>query len=347
MILYIANPIYDTVFKYLMEDERIARILLSALLKKNVVKVEQRPHEYVNVSRTDISMFRIDFGATIREEDGREHLVLIELQKTWLETETLRFRQYLGVQYSRKENIVEESADKHALPMVAVYLLGHRVGDFTTPVIYVNHKTYDYDGRELVRHHPDPFVESLTHDSIIVQIPLLRGRVTNRLEKLLSVFRQTGDSRQDRQTLRVEEDAYAGDADMEYILRRLVSAAANPEVRQDMNVEDEFFKAIEDRDTTILLRDKTIEEQGIKIEEQGMKIEEQGMMLVEKEKKIEEKDKMLVEKEKKIEEKDKMLEEKDRAIGNAIRRMLSQGMEVTTVASLMDLSEEMVRRYQA
>ena len=319
MILYIANPIYDTVFKYLMEDERIARILLSALLKKNVVKVEQRPHEYVNVSRTDISMFRIDFGATIREEDGREHLVLIELQKTWLETETLRFRQYLGVQYSRKENIVEESADKHALPMVAVYLLGHRVGDFTTPVIYVNHKTYDYDGREIVRHCPDPFVESLTHDSIIVQIPLLRGRVTNRLEKLLSVFRQTSDSRQDRQTLRVEEDAYAGDADMEYILRRLVSAAANPEVRQDMNVEDEFFKAIEDRDTTILLRDKTIEEQ-------GMKIEEQGMMLVEK---------------------DKMLEEKDRAIGNAIRRMLSQGMDVTTVASLMDLSEEMVRRYQA
>ena len=76
-----------------------------------------------------------------------------------------------------------------------------------------------------------------------------------------------------------------------------------------------------------------IEEQGMKIEEQGMKIEEQGM-------KIEEQGMMLV-------EKDKMLEEKDRAIGNAIRRMLSQGMDVTTVASLMDLSEEMVRRYQA
>ena len=148
-MVHIANPIYDTVFKYLMEDERIARILLSALLKKNVVKVEQRPHEYVNTSRSDISMFRIDFGATIREEDGGEHLVLIELQKTWLETETLRFRQYLGVQYSRKENIVEESEDKHALPMVAVYLLGHRVGDFTAPVIYVNHKTYDYDGCSL------------------------------------------------------------------------------------------------------------------------------------------------------------------------------------------------------
>ena len=34
-MLYIANPIYDTVFKYLLEDERVVKILLSALLKKN------------------------------------------------------------------------------------------------------------------------------------------------------------------------------------------------------------------------------------------------------------------------------------------------------------------------
>ena len=32
-MLYIANPIYDTVFKYLLEDEREVKILLSALLK--------------------------------------------------------------------------------------------------------------------------------------------------------------------------------------------------------------------------------------------------------------------------------------------------------------------------
>ena len=32
----IANPIYDSVFKFLLEDERVARILLSALLRKSV-----------------------------------------------------------------------------------------------------------------------------------------------------------------------------------------------------------------------------------------------------------------------------------------------------------------------
>lgn len=191
MTIYVANPIYDSVFKYLMEDERIARTLLSALLKKEVLHVEQRPHEYSNVAKGDISMLRIDFAATVRESDGAQRLILIELQKTWLETETLRFRQYLGAQYSRKSNIDAESSGRYALPMVAVYLLGHRVGDIEEPVLYVNHKSYDYNGREVTKGIPDPFVESLTHNSIIVQIPLLPYRINNRLSRVLSVFDQS------------------------------------------------------------------------------------------------------------------------------------------------------------
>ena len=35
MMVNIANPIYNSVFKYLMEDERIAKTLISALLKKD------------------------------------------------------------------------------------------------------------------------------------------------------------------------------------------------------------------------------------------------------------------------------------------------------------------------
>lgn len=33
--------------------------------------------------------------------------------------------------------------------MIAVYLLGHRVGDINEPVIYVSHKAYDYNGNEV------------------------------------------------------------------------------------------------------------------------------------------------------------------------------------------------------
>ena len=245
MIVHVANPIYDSVFKYIMEDERIAKTVLSALLKKEVVHVTVRPHEYANTTRNAISMFRIDFAATVVEDDGSEQVILIELQKTWLNTETLRFRQYLGVQYGNQCNIQVDSKEGYAYPMVAVYLLGHRVGNIDTPVLYVNHKTYDYEGAEVAEGMTDPFVESLTHDSIIVQIPLLKGRVNNRLEKVLSVFDQSKTNSDNKQLLNIDEHSYEDDAD----------------IRSDMNVEDEYFSAIEDRDTEILTLGEELKQQ--------------------------------------------------------------------------------------
>ena len=266
MKISIANPIYDAVFKYLMEDNRVARTILSALLKHEVVELEMRKHEYANIGTNKISMFRIDFGAKIRQDDGSLKLVLIELQKTWVETETLRFRQYLGAQYADPDNMVREENAEYGIPMVTIYLMGHRVGNIEEPVLYVRHKAYDYDGAEVTQGIPDPFVESLVHDSIIVQIPLLHGRIRNRLEKILSIFDQTNKESRSGQVLRIDEDRYMGDKEMERIIHRLVSAAADAKLRQDMNVEDEYFSVIEKRDTAIMLRDKKIEEQGAQLE---------------------------------------------------------------------------------
>lgn len=280
MMIQIANPIYDSVFKYLMEDERIAKILLSALLKKEVVAVEMRRNEYTNGVRDNISMFRIDFGAHVKEADGTIHLVLIELQKTWLETETLRFRQYLGAQYSNPENVPSENnKDGYAIPMVAIYLLGHRVGDINVPVLYVKHKAYDYDGNVVTDGIPDPFVESLIHDSIIVQIPLLHGQVNNRLEKVLSVFDQSQKNGSDRHVLNVNDSPFDDDDDMQYLLRRLLMAAANAQLRQEMNVEDEYFKALENRDTALMIKDKKLAEQAEQLEQNKAELEQNKAQL--------------------------------------------------------------------
>ena len=260
----IANPIYDIVFKYLMEDERIARTILSALLKKDVVAVEMRPHEYSDDRKDTLSVFRIDFGATIRDTDGKEHLILIELQKTWLETETLRFRQYLGVHYSNPKNMRD---DGNALPMVAVYLLGHKVGDIEEPVLYVSHRSCDYNGRPVTKGLPDPFVDSLTHDSIIVQIPRLHGQINNRLDMVLSIFDQNRTDKDDRRLLRVDDRDYANDKEMDLILRRLTMAAADANIRHKMNVEAEYLSVIEKRDTEIVLRDKKLAEKDTQLAE--------------------------------------------------------------------------------
>lgn len=261
MIVTIANPIYDAIFKYLMEDQRIAKTVLSALLKKEVVKVEIRPHEYANSTKDRISMFRLDFAATIQDENGKESAILIELQKTWVETETLRFRQYLGTYYNLKDNVREENGQPYALPLVAIYILGHRVGDINEPILYVSHGTFDYNGNAVSEGIPNTFVESITHDSIIVQIPLLNGQINNRLLKVLSVFDQSNADKHNTQLMRFDEDMYKGDVELQYLLQRLERAALDARLRQDMNVEDEYYGELEKRDTQLMQREKVIAEQ--------------------------------------------------------------------------------------
>ena len=338
MIISVANPIYDAVFKYLMEDNRVAKTVLSALLKREVAEVEMRKHEYTNGTRDKISMFRIDFGAKVRQDDGSLKLVLIELQKTWLETETLRFRQYLGTQYANPDNILKDSnPNGYGIPMITVYLLGHRVGDIEEPVLYVKHKSYNYDGVEVTKGIPDPFVESLVHDSIIVQIPLLHGRVNNRLVEVLSVFDQTNKDGHNRQVLRIDDAVYKGDADMEHILHRLLTAASDSKLRQDMNVEDEYFSAIESRDTAIMKRDQRIAEQSAQLEEQSAQLEEQSAQLEEQSAQLEEQSAQL-------EEQSARLEEQRASLLASAKAMKSSGMSEEQIAVLTKLDIEEIRR---
>ena len=327
MIIRVANPIYDSVFKYLMEDERIARTVLSALLKKEVAEVQIRRNEYTNGYRDNISMFRIDFGARVRQDDGSLHLILIELQKTWLETETLRFRQYLGAQYANPENMVhEEMRPPYGIPMVAVYILGHRVGNINVPVLYVNHKPCDYEGNEVTQGLPDPFVDSLTHDSIIVQIPLLHGQINNRLEKVLSVFDQTNKEKDNRQVVELDDANYEDDADMQYILHRLVMASVDSQLRQDMNVEDEYFQAIEDRDTAIMSRDKQIKEKDQQLSQKDQQLSQKDKQLSQKDKQLSQKDQQLSQKDQQLSQKDKQLSQKDQQLNRVREKLRQQGL---------------------
>ena len=344
MVIHVANPIYDSVFKYLIEDERIAKTILSALLKKEVVDVKVRRHEYSNGSRDKISMFRIDFGAQIKETDGTLKLVLIELQKTWLETETLRFRQYLGAQYANPENILkDDNPCGFAIPMVTVYLLGHRVGDIKEPVVYVNHQSLDYNGNPVSEGMPNPFIESLNHNSIIVQIPLLHGQVNNRLEQVLSVFDQTRKDRHNRQMLNVEEDQYLHDDDMMYILRRLLAAASDSKLRQDMNVEDEYFSAIENRDTAIMNRDKIIAKQDAQINEQNAMISEKDAQISEQNAQISEQNAQINEQNAQINEKDAQILRQHNQMRQLLKAMVDAGTTIEDLPALTQIDSKLIK----
>ncbi len=357
-MIYVANPLYDAVFKYLMEDDRVAKTILTALLKKRVTDVKIRRNEYANVTRREsISMFRIDFAATVLDEKNQQSLMLIELQKTWLPTETLRFRRYLALQYNNEENMQKEVDGKYAIPMVAIYLLGHCVGEVREPIVYVNHQAYDYDGKLVKDGMPDPFVESLQHDSIIVQIPLLHGRVNNRLEQVLSVFDQENVA-DDKKVVRVDERQFEGDNEMEYLVRRLQSAAADPDMRYQMNVEDEYFRELEGRDTLLMEKDKEIEkkndllkemdgqlkEQEGQLKEKDGQLKEKDGQLKEKDGQLKEKDGQLKEKDGQLKEKDGQLKEKDTMLRSMIEGMLANGMAMETIAKMLNRTVEEVKQ---
>ena len=66
----------------------MAKTVLSALLKKDVVSVELRPHEYSNETNDKISMFRIDFSARISTGENETELMKIKEQREQLNRQT-------------------------------------------------------------------------------------------------------------------------------------------------------------------------------------------------------------------------------------------------------------------
>lgn len=123
------------------------------------------------------------------------------------------------------------------------------------------------------------YVANPLYDAVFKYMMEDERRVNNRLEKILSVFDQSQIYPDDQRMLELDENKYADDAEMAHILHRLQSAAANPDIRNRMNAEDEFFQALEDRDTVIMQKDATIMQKDATIITQKKELEEKDASL--------------------------------------------------------------------
>ena len=123
------------------------------------------------------------------------------------------------------------------------------------------------------------YVANPLYDAVFKYMMEDERRVNNRLEKILSVFDQSQIYPDDQRMLELDENKYGDDAEMTHILHRLQSAAANPDIRNRMNAEDEFFQALEDRDTVIMQKDATIMQKDATIMTQKKELEEKDASL--------------------------------------------------------------------
>ena len=259
--MLIANPIYDVVFKYLFEDKSVAIKFLSLILDKKIIELDFRPTELktkVSHKESLLTIYRIDFSAKIVNDDGSEELVIIEIQKAKYHTDIMRFRRYLGAQYSDKNNEYTVNSKKKALPIISIYFLGHKLERATAPVIKVARTYHDISQKDdNIINEKEEFIESLTHDSYIIQIPYLKKRRQTELLKVLSVFDQDNKDNNEH-ILNVKEE----DLPKEYwpIIRRLQKAAANKEITDTMIAEDDVLTELQDieREKEIAVADRNV-----------------------------------------------------------------------------------------
>ena len=292
----IANPIYDAVFKYLLEDNDIAKLLISTIIGEEIEELIFLPQEgTVELKDRSLTVYKLDFSAKIKTKDGIKQ-VIIEIQKAKYSSDIMRFRRYLGQQYSNKNNTQtyitknakgkESKEKKKAIPILTIYFLGHKLNNIEAAIIKVKRDYIDLSTNKKIEKKED-FIESLTHDSFVIQIPYLKGRFRTDLEKMLNVFSQDEINLNTENLLHeltVEEENYP--EKYSSIIRRLQRAIAEPDVRARMDVEDEVLEELQDKERKIEENKKVIEEKDKTIEERDKVIEERDKTIEELKKEL-------------------------------------------------------------
>jgi flagellar biosynthesis GTPase FlhF len=270
----IANPIYDAVFKYLLEDKRVAKLLLSTILDEEILDINIQPTEHsIELERPPVTVYRIDFSAKIRSGSG-EQLVLIELQKAKFAQDLFRFRRYLGNHYANRENQTTDPKTGRTvpIPIITIYFLGEAISDLPAPVIKVNRECIDIATGERFTKKVQ-FIECLTHNSFIIQIPHLKEKRRTELEKLLLFFDQSN-AIEDKHTLSIHEDQIPQQHQL--LLDRLRRAIEDQNIRGAMDVEDDIVLELEDKDREIQKHRERAEKERERAEQESERAEQES-----------------------------------------------------------------------
>ena len=283
--MIIANPIYDVVFKRMMENERVAKFFIGTLLGQTIEEVEVKPQEFTYTDElAGLAVFRLDFIATIKTGTGEAKKVLIEIQKARNQIDLMRFRRYLAEQYKKEDQIERK---KTILPITTIYILGFKLPEIDTPCMKVERNYKDLVHNKIIDTKSD-FIEKLTHDCFIVQVDRITDRYQTRLDKLLSLFEQTNFT--DDTKITKEFSHELDNEDIKITTDILHFAGTDTESRKKIEIEQEAWRTVnamfEDKEQELMIiidkNKKTIDEKDKTIDEKDKLIEELMRKLSEK-----------------------------------------------------------------
>ena len=283
--MIIANPIYDVVFKKMMENERVAKYFIGTLLNQTIETIEVKPQEFTYTDElAGLAVFRLDFVATIKTENGEQKKILIEIQKAKNQIDLMRFRNYLAEQYKKEDKLNNQ---KTILPITTIYILGFKLPEIESACLKVERNYKDLINNIIINRKSD-FIEKLTHDSFIVQVDRITNSYSTKLEKLLSVFEQQHFI--DDKKITKEFKHILDTQEIKETTDILHFAGTNPEERKKIETEQEAWRTV-----NAMFEDK--ENELLEV------IEKKNKALDEKDKALDEKDKIIEELKQKLNEK--------------------------------------------
>jgi hypothetical protein len=283
-MVVIANPIYDSVFKYLMENQEVARGLISSLLGVEILSIELRPQEVTDfhyatplgLIDANLRVFRLDFTAVIRLKEGGQRKVIIELQKAGKSEALTRFRSYLGRTYQSRE---EKDEHDRPLRILAIYLLGFLVSPQRPALCLGRNGLFDGITQQplpTLNGDEDHFFQALTHDCAFVQIPRIKELTgDSEVEQALRLFNQAY-VKENRHFLSLSEEALrSGPAWLQKAFRMLQSAVADEDVQKAMEVEDNLSEMLDDLEKQIL-EERRLKEEALSRSDEERRLKEEA-----------------------------------------------------------------------
>jgi len=320
--MIIANPIYDTTFKKVMESKTAAKTLIGTILGCDVLSLVESPTERTKEKITQPgspTLYRLDYAAVIKDKDNTKQKVMIEVQKTFDESDIYRFREYLGNEYIKSK-----------LPILTIYILGFKL-KVASPAFVTGTGCYDIRTHKPVA-KKDDIVKKLTHTAYFIQTKRIDPCDNTLLDQLLTIFQQKKfiNGSKSLQPLLINNV----DPKLYEIIKILESIANNSKLVGKMDDEYEELKRYE-RFYGDKIR-KELEREKILAEKEKREIEREKV-LAEKEKREIEREKVIAEKEKREIEREKILAEKEKTIEATIRHLAKSGMPLQEISHIMRL----------